>query len=321
MNRKGIIDIIGESISSLSDKDFTSLCDRLIHKLFPEAVKSPTISDNGYAVIDNSFFTIIPMDNEEIPEPVSLIPVSFSEENCTSLVFISKDTFQLTEEQRKSIRQIIGKVRLDLWCLETIKLKLSVLSDSDLHFILGTDSQFAAYLSEEQNELDEFDVIRNIFSFIKQNAQAIKTIPQPNDDKYKGIKKKIKLNFSDYQSRVFDMYQLTLYYKTLVEKYIQEFTKYDKTEVVVLREFFRSKYLEIANVHWTTHPVNEYRYLEQLAQACTEEKFKGNKKYQLYAKAVVMYFFEICDFGARNKKETLPPEDPILFDNLNEDLN
>lgn len=321
MNKKNIIEVIGESISSLSDKDFINLCDRLLHKLFPNSLNSPAISDNGFAFFDNSVFIVIPSDNSESFSIEKLIPSTLSVIEFSSLVFLSKDSLQFNDDQRIFIRKIIDKKRFDIWGIGTIKLKLSLLAVEDLHFVLGTDSLFSDYLSQEQSEQDEIDIIHNIFNYIKNNAKTIKKIPKPDNDIYSGIKKKINFNFSEYQSRVFDMYQLTLYYKTLVEKYIQETNKHDKTEVIILREFIRSSYLEIADVHWTTHPVNDYRIIEQLSEICVAEKFKGNKKYQLYSKAIVMYFFEFCDFGSRDKKDTLPPSDPILFENLNEDLN
>ena len=67
------------------------------------------------------------------------------------------------------------------------------------------------------------------------------------------------------------MYNLTYYHKSLVEKYFRDTTIHDKTEVIILREFFRSKYCELTNYPVSTHPVNQFKFLELLAEACLEE--------------------------------------------------
>ncbi|MDD5608483.1 MAG: hypothetical protein PHY57_08225 [Ignavibacterium sp.] len=312
--------IIEEYISNLTDKDFTSFCDRLLYSLFPEAIQSSSILDNGYNIINNNIFIVVPNEFEDSVSVDSLLPDDLQEIAPSSITFLSKDSFSLTPDQKKQIRETAGKIRIDTWGLETLKLKLSSFDESEQYSIIDDDSTFTKFLTSEPDILGEMDIIHNIFNYIKANAKPITSIPDRKSNKYNGIVKKIKLNFTTYQSRVFDMYQLTYYHKSIVEKYFRDSTIHDKTEVMVLKEFFRSKYCEVSSYPKSTYPVNEYKFMEMLANACLEAKLKSNKQFSLWAKAVVMYFFEYCDFGARNKKETFVPKNPTLFDNINADL-
>jgi hypothetical protein len=313
--------IIEEYISNLSDKDFYSFCDRLILSLFPQAIQSCSFLENGYNIIDNKIFIVVPNEFEESVSVDSLLPDDLKQIAPESIIFLSRDSFNITPNKKKLIRGIAGKIRIETWALETLKLKLSPFDEEKQYFIIDNDSIFSKFLSSERDLPEEMDIIHNIFNFIRTNAKPITSVPENKSKKYNGIVKKIKLNFTNYQSRVFDMYQLTYYHKSIVEKYIRDTSVHDKTEVIILREYFRSKYCEVSNYPKSTYPVNEYKFLELLADACLEEKLKQNKKYSLWAKAVVMYFFEYCDFGARNKKDTFVPKNPSLFDNINADLN
>ncbi len=320
MNKVQNLKIIEEFISNLPDKDFSSFCDRLLHRIFPEAIQSCSISDNGYTNICNNFYIVVPNDYEESVCIESLLPEDLSEFSPSTLTFLSNDSLIILPEQKEKIREQIGQVRIEIWGLETLKLKLSTFDKNDLYFIVDNDSIFSQYLSSGDDQQDEIDIIQSIFNYVIKNSKPIKKLPDTKSKEFKGIVKKIKLNFSNYQSRVFDMYALTYYHKTLVEKYIQEIRKHDKTEVIALKEFFRSTYCEITNYPKSTYPVNEFKFLEQLSDACLDSKCIHNKKYQLFAKAVVMYFFEYCDFGARNKNDIFIPKDPELFEDYNSDL-
>ncbi len=313
--------VIEEYVSTLSDKDFTSFCDRLLYRLFPEAVQSSSILDNGYNNINNNVFIVVPDEFDESITIESMLPDDLQQLAPASVTFLSKDSFNITPDQKKKFRETTGNIRIETWGLETLKLKLSSFNEEVQYFIIDNDSLFTQYITSESDLLEEMDIIHNIFNFIKDNAQPIKSIPDQKSEKYNGIVKKIKLNFSKCQSRVFDMYQLTYYHKSLVEKYFHDTTVHDKTEVIILREYFRSKYCEVTNYPKSTYPVNEFKFLEILADSCLEDKFKQNKKYNLWSKAVVMYFFEYCDFGARSKKDIFVPKDPDLFENYNADLN
>lgn len=306
-------------ISNLSDKDFISFCDRLLFRLYPKSLLSCSILENGYNNIDGSLFLVVPNEFEDSSTIESIIPDDLENASVKSVVFFSRDSFRLSQEQKENLKSNFGKKRIDVWGLETIKLKLSSFGSEDQYYIIGNDSVFTQFLSTETDLTEEMDIIHNIFNFIKKNTKPIKTVPNIKEKPYAGIVKKIQYNFTTFRARVYDMYQLTYYHKSLVEKYFRDPSVHDKSETVILREFFRSKYLTITGYLKSTYPVNEYKFLEMLADACLEAKFKQNIKYNLWAKAIVMYFFEYCDFGARNKQDTIIQED--LFENLNSDLN
>ena len=305
-------------ISNLSDSDFISFCDRLLIKLNPTTLLSSSILDNGFNNIDGNYFIPVPNEFETSSSVESLIPDDIDHDSVKSIIFLSNNSFFLTPEQKEIIRSKLGKIRIDVWGLETIKLRLSSFSEDELFFIIGDDSVFSQYFSDVPDLYEDLDIINNIFNFIKANAQPIKKLPNLESKKYSGITKKVNLNFTTFRERVLDLYQLSYYHKSIVEKYFQDSTIHDKSEVIILREFFRSKYISITGYLKSTYPVNEYKYLEMLVDACLDEQFKKKQKYQLWAKAIVMYFFEYCDFGARTKEDTIIQGK--LFDNLNSDL-
>jgi len=117
--------IIEEYISNLADKDFISFCDRLLNRLYPGVIQSTSILDNGYNIIDNNIFIVVPNEFEESISIDSLLPDDLQQMAATLITFLSKDSFSITTEQKKKIRETTGKIRIETWGLETLKFKLS----------------------------------------------------------------------------------------------------------------------------------------------------------------------------------------------------
>jgi hypothetical protein len=312
---------VSDYISNLSESDFITFCDRLLHQIFPSAVQSCSIIDNDYTIIQDNLFLPVPAEFENKKSIAELLPSDIKQLAPRIITFLSNDSFILSQAQKNHIKKTLNDTRIEVWGLPTLELKLNSLEHEDLIYVIGRESAYSAYLSSTHNPDEEINIIHNIFSYIKQNAVKQPAVPSKQLNIYSGIMEKAKLNFKEHRQRVLDMYQLTYYHKSLVEKYFQETTKYDKSEVIVLREFFRSKYCSITNYPKSTYPVNDFKFLEMLSELCLETQFKSNINYQHWAKAIVMYFFEYCDFGARNEDDIFKSKNPDMFENLNEDIS
>lgn len=312
---------VSDYISNLSDIDFIAFCDRLLHRIFPSAAKSCSMIDNDYTIIEDNLFIPVPAEFDTSKSVEELLPQDIKQFSPKLITFLSSDSFSITQDQKSKIRKIVNNIRIEVWGLKTLELKLSSFELEDQLFIFGEDSSFGSYLNIEQNPDEELNIIHNIFTFIKANSKPLKSISKKQTAEYSGIMEKAKLNFDNHIQRVFDMYQLTYYHKSLVENYFLETTKYDKSEVIILREFFRSNYCSLTNYPKSAYPVNDFNILEKLSDLCLEDKFKNNIKYSHWAKAIVMYFFEYCDFGARNENDIFKSKNPEMFEDLNEDIS
>lgn len=154
-----------------------------------------------------------------------------------------------------------------------------------------------------QSEEIDYGIIGEIFNFLIEEKIDLQTI---NLEKLEGIGlKKIALNFTEENERVATELFHAVYKKRMqVEEFIEKQRQISSDEVqgivLKLQKIFKEVKGDIVD-HYTA--VEKVVFFEKMAEKITPKNKKENPIYYYNALAIVLYFFEMCDFG---KKHAIP---------------
>jgi len=188
--------------------------------------------------------------------------------------------------------------------------------------IIGTQN-INNYPSSDTSQLDRSrqdreiigEIIDEISHYILDNkplkATALAEIKK--SEKLLEIKKKVELNFeSKPKIRIFsDMLINTWDKKELVEEYFKELSEIDPLHVLTLEEYIQSEFRRLRNDDDHHANIDDLKVIGELSQQYLRRDKRNNPDYQANAKAMVLYFFELCKIGNKTEKEI--GETPDLF--------
>lgn len=151
------------------------------------------------------------------------------------------------------------------------------------------------YYRDSDQEKKDFGIIEEIFKFLfTENLTESNTIELSNG---KGLKK-IPLNFSgDSQQTVNEIALKTTKKRDLVKKFVNNQREIDESKIDALVLRLQKDFRELKNSESNYEKIGSVNIIEQMATNCVEESKKENPDYNMNALAIVLYFFEMCDFG------------------------
>ena len=153
-------------------------------------------------------------------------------------------------------------------------------------------------------------VIEDIFYFLHTSSgESIKV--EPFENKLLHLKPKIEENFSPHNYRMIrDTYNALWANKESVEAFIKKnFNTYEDQLYTILdklRNMFRQA--PFNNKNDIEFPATSPEFFDKLADAIIPDGKKSDSRYIATAKALVLFFFEYCDFGKKSKTDP-----PTLF--------
>lgn len=153
----------------------------------------------------------------------------------------------------------------------------------------------------------EQNVIEEIFLYVFSiNKNEIK-IP-PFEKAYLKLKLKIERNFkADFYNDVKILFNANWTNKVIVEDFIKlNFHRYESQFYTIL-DLVRNQFLTVKEnfIAVSDFPVNNPVYFEMLAQVILPPDKKVEPRYLATAKAIVLFFFEYCDFGRKTTDDPL----------------
>lgn len=164
------------------------------------------------------------------------------------------------------------------------------------------------YDSFSKQEKKDFGIIEEIFKFLFS-----KDITEQDFDelsKGNGLKK-ITLNFSgDSLKTVNEMALRTTQKRNLVGKFVNDQREIDESKIDALILKFQKDFRNLKNTENNYKQIEEVKIIEQMADGCIDKPKKDNPDYLMNALAIVLYFFEMCDFG---KSEELKATQEEIF--------
>ena len=168
------------------------------------------------------------------------------------------------------------------------------------------------YGDSEDQEFMNYRIISEIFGFLfESNLPEIDSGDLENTNSLVHLKEKIPLNFSnDGEKDAKEMFTQLWNKKSLVEKYVKEENDdNEKIDGLILK--FREYFIKLKKSKSHETEVEDISIFYQLANYCIPKEKIKDSRFLPNALAIVIYFFESCDFGKRTKSEK--ENNPSLF--------
>ncbi len=160
------------------------------------------------------------------------------------------------------------------------------------------------YGNSENQEFIDFEIISEIFDFLfESNLSEINSENLENTNVLIHLKEKIPLNFfADGEKDVKELFTQLWKKKSLVEKYVKEEND-DEEKIRGLIFKFRECFIKLRRSNSHEVEVKDVGIFYKLANYCIPKEKIKDSRFLPNALAVVIYFFESCDFGKRTKSE------------------
>lgn len=306
--------IFPDQIASLPNSDFLLFCDRLLNKIFPnEYNQSPALIENGYAIINNAIYSVIPDTSSIKPSIASLS--ALNKKPIAKLIVLAKSVLGDSQKLQRHFRTKLKNLSTEIWEPETIKQKVKDFTDEELYNMIGSDSNISTYFRISSDQKIAFSYYQDIFGeiFKKFKGPYRPAVIDSSKSEFAKILDKVPLNFSKAQNIVWDFYSNSYQFKNLAEKFIQEQYKNDSDFKNSLIGEIHSSFCTSANAPRHNYPVNDFQVIDNMAAKCLKAEYKEDPKLLNLARGIIMYFFELCEFGARNLEDQKEYLEPSLF--------
>jgi hypothetical protein len=308
----------------LPDAEFLLLAEQYIKTFHPHSNKNnpnasslpiPAIAYTKFAVIS----VISPPSKLKLKERIQADLKKLSRVNfpSTALLYISSSSIYLS---KKEISKINNSAQLGYI--------IAVIDPNTIYDELLNSNQTPVTMDE--NILSEYyntlfstpDILSNIldkiFNFVNNKYAHLITL-ESFDTALIHLRKKIEINFtSSVHSETLNLYDIYWQDKSIVEKFIRtNFELYESQLYTVLYTirtgFQNSKSNQPNSIH---SAVQEPLLFKELSNLLIEQKYLNDPRYQKVALALVLFFFEYCDFGKKS------PDDPeTLFSKYDRDYD
>jgi len=168
-----------------------------------------------------------------------------------------------------------------------------------------------SYSSTDKEEIKDYGIIEEIFALLFDiNDNEIQENIARGESNGKGLKK-IPLNFEGKSIQTVNELALKTYKKSfLVRHFIENQQEIDESRVNALVIKLQAEFRRLKELESHYEPIEDIRIIEEMALMCMDDNQKNNPDYYLNALAIVMYFFEMCDFG---KSAVTEPVQDSLF--------
>ncbi|KHE90683.1 MAG: hypothetical protein K8F52_09470 [Candidatus Scalindua rubra] len=159
------------------------------------------------------------------------------------------------------------------------------------------------YYAIDKQERKDFGIIGEIFEFLfKENIVESDFTELSNGE---GLKK-IPLNFSgDSLQTVNEMALKTTQKRDLVKKFVNSQRETDESKIDGLIIKLQKDFRTLKNSENNYEKIENVNIIEQMSVHCIEESKRENPDFNMNALAIVLYFFEMCDFGKSVKARAI----------------
>jgi len=153
----------------------------------------------------------------------------------------------------------------------------------------------------------EHNVIEEIFSSVNSTKKDMLKIP-PFENAYLKLKNKIEVNFKyGFYNDVKLLFRANWSNKVIVEEFIKlNFHRYE-SQLYAILGLVQNHFIGVKENFKgiSDFPINNPMYFESLAQTILPSEKKVEPRYLAAAKAIILFFFEYCDFGRKTNDDPL----------------
>ena len=160
---------------------------------------------------------------------------------------------------------------------------------------INVDKSKHYYGKSDEEEKKDFGIIEEIFKFLFTKKLAEADITELSNGK--GLKK-IPLNFSDDSLQTInEMVLRTMQKRGLVKKFVNNQREIDESKIDALILKLQKDFRSLKQSESNYAKIENINIIEQMAVNCIEKSKQKNPDYYINSLAIVLYFFEMCDFG------------------------
>ncbi|TRZ77698.1 hypothetical protein D4R87_02225 [bacterium] len=151
------------------------------------------------------------------------------------------------------------------------------------------------YGDSDKQEKKDFGIIEEIFKFLFSKNFTEQDFTESSNGK--GLKK-IPLNFSgDSEQTINEMALKTTQKRNLVKKFVNNQREIDESKIDALILKLQKDFRNLKNTENNYEKIEKVQIIEQMSINCIKSSKRENPDYNMNALSIVLYFFEMCDFG------------------------
>ncbi|MBK7105532.1 MAG: hypothetical protein IPH62_09630 [Ignavibacteriae bacterium] len=297
----------------IDDKSFLNICRSYIKSKYSfYTISDSTASElpiNAFSYNQNKLFKILKSaSNAKILEEITndLNNVSSSKLEIEKVVYFAQNNIYSDPKTLEQIRnKVYSKLPFEIISLHQILLSLNKSSSLNSLTLVPRNSLHDLYSSEYSYVEDEQSVISDIFNYIFNSTEKI-VFERPTEIRLQKLMRKINKNFVDnFAITVKNMFNVNWRYILSVEAYITDQIVIDDRHILATYNKIRNEYIMLAKIPDYECPVNDPRHIITIAKSIIPQDKSHSETYFSSANAIVLYFFEMCDFGNKYEGEQL----------------
>ncbi|KUG26666.1 hypothetical protein ASZ90_003488 [hydrocarbon metagenome] len=302
---------------SILEPQFKELCIKYIQLKFPQAKEitpEMKVPPNSLLFVDNKLFLTLPkLQLKETSNYIKTNAKEIKAKNIDTLVYLASSNLYNNIFVKKYIQSNLPSSKFQIVIEPNEILVRSLLnknyfSHRDIDPSLDLNTLYDEIYLEEVQQIKIFE---RIFNYIYQNTSKISTAWK-RDLSIIPLKEKIALNFSvnDEADEILEMYDRLWSHILLAQYYVEINFETDNSRLHALLDQVQSIYKQLNHFNKVNTPVNYPSIIDKMAEKLLPSFSMNDAETLACAKSIVLYFFEICEFGRK-----LPDEQQSLFNN------
>jgi hypothetical protein len=327
MDKETLGRIIEDHVMAIEASEFQAFCDRMLIRLYPDDYtpvraggSHGDMKNDGYCPKSRTFFAAHATRGESAARTKKKIESDLEgclkkQQDVREFIYLTNDT-RIGEAEAfvDGLRKKHPGITIDTWGPLRIAEKLKALPTSDIGGILLL-TLAPTYDDISANPERDYGIIAEIIEHVFCSFPLPSEPRQKEPDRLKAILDKIQLNFnSEHAGRVKSMFTNTFTSITVVGQFIEDQYAMDENRILALKEAIQSLYGTISGSPDTQAPIEKFSVFDDIALQLLPEGKRTDPEYMMNAKAIVLYFFEMCDIGKKTGFE--PRQERDLFSDL-----
>lgn len=161
-------------------------------------------------------------------------------------------------------------------------------------------------------------LLKELFRFVFTYEYSSLNLKSIDSTRRSHLKRKIEINFPTYQKAVDKTFTNNFVYVDLVQRFITDQLKVDEQPFINFVDLIQSIYMRLKNSGDINSTVDEPVYFDNITNELLNVYKLPSSEFFSPMKSVVLYIFELCDFGRvpddKKIKNPKPLSSNSLFD-------
>lgn len=159
-------------------------------------------------------------------------------------------------------------------------------------------------------------LLKELFKYIFDDNSSTTNLKSIDSTRRSHIKKKIEVNFPSNQNSVSVTFTNNLTTVNLVQRFIADQLKFDEQSFINFVDRIQSIYVRLKNTGDINSPVEEPVYFDKITEELLTIYKLPSSEFFSAMKSVVLYIFELCDFGKVPDDKKIKKPKPLSSNSL-----